>query len=91
VTDIQMPFRQRALLGVIAMLPNSEGKFTVQEIVEQSARKLKRPFSNSHVNQMLVSLGENGLVYKNRHGKYSFAVPIMGPFILRQLHDESTS
>jgi hypothetical protein len=83
--------RQRALLGVIAMLPNSEGEFTVQEIVEQSARKLKRPFSDSHVNQMLVSLGENGLVYKNRHGKYSFAVPLMGPFILRQLHDESTS
>jgi hypothetical protein len=27
----------------------------------------------------------SGLVYKNRHGKYSFAVPLMGPFILRQL------
>ena len=28
--------------------------------------------------------GNAGLVYKNRHGKYSFAVPLLGRFILRQ-------
>ena len=26
-----------------------------------------------------------GLVYKNRHGRYSFAVPLFGQFILRQV------
>ena len=76
--------RQRELLGVIARLEKGDGEFTVQEIVEESA-SAPRPFSSSHVNQMLAALGSNGLVYKNRHGKYSFAVPLMGPFILRQL------
>ena len=32
---------------------------------------------------MLVSLAAQGLIYKNRFGKYSFAVPLLGNFILR--------
>lgn len=75
--------RQRDLLGVIAHLKTSDLEFTVQEIAEQSARDLKKPFSPSHINQMLVSLADAGLVYKNRHGKYSFAVPLLGQFIRR--------
>ncbi len=46
-------------------------------------RLLSKPFSSSHVNQILVSLSEQGLVYKNRFGKYSLAVPLLGKFILR--------
>jgi hypothetical protein len=77
--------RQRELLGVIAELPNAAGEFTVQEIVEAPANKVaKRSFSSSHVNQMLVSLAEAGLIYKNRYSKYSFAVPLLGDFIKRQ-------
>jgi hypothetical protein len=30
------------------------------------------------------ALSEVGLVDKNRHGRYSFAVPLLGRFILRQ-------
>ena len=33
---------------------------------------------------MLVSLAEAGLIYKNRYSKYSFAVPLLGDFIVRQ-------
>jgi DNA-binding IclR family transcriptional regulator len=33
---------------------------------------------------MLSTLAEVGLVYKNRHGKYSLAVPLLGEFIQRQ-------
>lgn len=76
--------RQRELLTVIAHLESSETEFTVQEVVETSKRLLEKPFGSSHVNQMLATLGDAGLVYKNRHGKYSFAVPLMGRFILRQ-------
>ena len=32
---------------------------------------------------MLASLAEKGMIYKNRMGKYSFAVPLLGRFILR--------
>lgn len=76
--------RQRELLTVIARLKNGDTEFTVQEIVGMSKRRLKKPFGASHTNQMLASLCEAGLVYKNRHGKYSFAVPLLGQFILRQ-------
>lgn len=75
--------RQRELLALVAELPNCDEEFTVQEIVEQS-KQLAKPFSASHVNQILGKLTENGLVYKNRHGRYSFAVPLLGDFIRRQ-------
>lgn len=76
--------RQRELLGIIASLESCDQEFTVQEIVERSKQDLTKPFSSSHVNQMLASLTDVGLVYKNRHGKYSFAVPLMDRFIRRQ-------
>ncbi len=80
--------RQRDLLSVVASLPNCDGEFTVQEIVTQSKKYLLKAFSSSHVNQMLASLGEAGLVYRNRYGKYSFAVPLLGQFIQRQTLEE---
>jgi hypothetical protein len=76
--------RQRDLLTVIAHLDNRDREFTVQEITEMSKKLPGSPFQPSHVSQMLSTLGEVGLVYKNRHGKYSLAVPLMGQFILRQ-------
>lgn len=76
--------RQRVLLTMVAQLPNCDDEFTVQEVVEKSKEKLPKPFSASHVNQILVKLADNGLVYKNRHGRYSFAVPLLGDFIRRQ-------
>jgi hypothetical protein len=76
--------RQRELLTVIAMLDNCDEEFTVQEVTELSKKALTKPFSPSHANQMLAALSTAGLVFKNRHGKYSFAVPLLGRFILRQ-------
>ena len=54
------------------------------EIVECAAKHLKKGFSASHANQILGALSNFGLVYKNRHGKYSFAVPLLGQFVRRQ-------
>jgi len=76
--------RQRELLSVIASLDISDEEFTVQEIVEKSKETVTKPFRASHVSQMLRALCDAGLVYRNRHGKYSFAVPLLGRFILRQ-------
>lgn len=75
--------RQRDLLTVIASLPNCDEEFTVAEIVARS-RSLTKPFTPSHVSQLLSALAEVGLTYRNRHGKYAFAVPLMGGFIKRQ-------
>jgi hypothetical protein len=76
--------RQRDLLWVIAQLPSCDDEFTVQEIVEASHTHLAKAFSSSHVSQMLVTLAEQGLVFRNRHGHYSFAIPMIGGFIRRQ-------
>ncbi|GMV26535.1 MAG: ATPase [Phycisphaerae bacterium] len=75
--------RQRVLLQIIAGLPSDGEEFSVKEVVAASKTQPK-PFSSSHVNQMLASLAAVGLVYKNRYGKYSFAVPLLADFIRRQ-------
>jgi DNA-binding transcriptional ArsR family regulator len=77
--------RQRELLAVVAQLPHCDDEFAVGEVVEQSQASPTKPFSPSHVTQLLGKLTQNGLVYKNRHGRYSFAVPLLGEFIKRQL------
>jgi AAA ATPase-like protein len=76
--------RQRELLQTISQLENCDEEFTVQDIVDKSKAVSKKPFSSSHINQLLAKLQEAGLVYKNRFGKYSFAVPLLGQFIRRQ-------
>ena len=80
--------RQRELMIVIAELDTSGAEFTVQEIAEKSKQLLKKPFSSSHISQMLVALASSGLIYKNRHGRYSFAVPLLNQFIRRQISSE---
>ncbi len=77
--------RQRDLLIVIAGLPHCDGAFTVQDVVEKSKEVLEKPFSASQVSQMFAKLAEAGLIYKNRHGRHSFAVPLLGRFIRRQI------
>lgn len=79
--------RQRDLLIVIASVDNCDDEFTVQEIVEKSKQILDKPFANSsQINQILAALSGIGLVYKNRHGKYSLAVPLLARFIRRQVN-----
>jgi hypothetical protein len=75
--------RQRELLWAIANLDHPDEEFTIQELVEEGRRLLAKTFSPSHANQMLASLAERGMIYKTRQGKYSFAVPLLGRFILR--------
>jgi hypothetical protein len=79
--------RQRVLLQVISTLENCDSEFTVAEVVQASKDILVKPFTASHVNQMLVSLADTGLVYKNRYGRYSLAVPLLGEFIRRQARE----
>lgn len=76
--------RQKDLLNVIAALPSAESEFTVQEVVESSKSADIKPFGPSQVNQMFAMFIETGLLYKNRHGKYAFAVPLFAQFIRRQ-------
>ena len=78
--------RQRELLTLIASLDNCDEEFTVRDIVSLSGREYLdvKPFSPSHISQMLSTLMKAGLVYRNRWGKYALAVPLMGRFIRRE-------
>jgi hypothetical protein len=82
--------RQREMLWVVANLERPDEEFTILELTETAKTLLPKAFSPSHANQMLASLAERGMIYKNRLGKYSFAVPLLGRFILRtyELPDE---
>ena len=66
------------------MLDDPESEFSVQEIVELSKQLPVKRFSSSHASQILAALIRSGIVYKNRYGKYSFAVPLLSHFIRRQ-------
>ena len=77
--------RQQELLCVIANLGGGNNEFTVQEIMAKSSEMLENPFGRSHINQLLTSLISAGLIYRDRHGKYLFAVPLMADFIKRTM------
>lgn len=75
--------RQRDLLMVIAKLDNANEEFTTKEIVQMSEKMLEKSFSPAYVVNTLVKLTLVGLVFKNRRGKYSFAVPLLADYINR--------
>ena len=70
--------RQRELLAVVAQLPNGDEEFTVQEVVEKSKEGPGRPFSASHVTQLLAKLADNGLVYEKPSRKVLLRRPVVG-------------
>jgi hypothetical protein len=47
----------------------------------------EKPFGRSHINQLLTSLIGAGLVYRDRHGKYLFAFPLLADFIKRTMQN----
>lgn len=73
--------REQELMTMIASAGLQE--FSVQKIVELSKSPGSKPFSSPHVNQILKRLIENSLIFKNKRGSYSFAVPLMDGFIVR--------
>ena len=79
--------RQKDLMVTIANLRSCDDEFSVQEIAVES-KKSDKPFTPSHINQMLSTLIDSGLIYKNRYGRYAFAVPLLGAFIRRQEREE---
>lgn len=76
--------RQREFMSVVAALDQSGGEFTVPEVVTKSKDVLSKPFNNNNAQMMLKTLIENDFIFRNRRGKYSFAVPLLDRFIQRQ-------
>jgi hypothetical protein len=79
--------RQQVFMQVISTLAHADVEFSIVDIVNASKHVLIRPFSPAHCTQILGNLSEKGLIYRNRRGSYSFAVPLLNQFISRQSWD----
>jgi hypothetical protein len=77
------------LLIVIAQLPTANDEFTAKEISEKSSELLDNPFAPAYVINSLNKLIGQGLIFKNRRGKYSFAVPLLANYINRSIKDDA--
>ncbi len=76
--------KQRDFLNLIACRPaGSPVEFSAQEISEQSLGEL----TNTQATQMLQALTERGLLYRTRHGRYTFTVPMSEIMILRRMRN----
>ncbi|MXY56225.1 MAG: ATP-binding protein [Gammaproteobacteria bacterium] len=82
--------RQRDLMTVASLVAR-DGEFTIQDLVEKSAATLDKPFTGSHANQMLNTLCERGMTFKNRRGRYAFALPLLADFIRRTTGDPAAA
>ena len=73
--------RERDLMILIAKMGCQE--FNVRDVVAYSKSGMFKAFTRSHISQMFSRLISSGLIYKNRKGIYSFAVPLLEKYILR--------
>jgi hypothetical protein len=81
--------RQRDFMKVIAVLPQAQDEFRVQDIVDMSKSLLEKPFSSASAGMMLKTLTDNEFIFRNRRGKYALAVPLLDRFIRRHMDIEA--
>lgn len=88
----QLTDRERDLLRIVAgFLSDSQDEFTVQQISKLPSDSDIKKISPSHVNQMLNNLSQKGMVFKNRHGRYALAVPLLADYIRRRYRRKTTA
>jgi DNA-binding MarR family transcriptional regulator len=76
--------KQREVLNIIACRPSGSAiDVSAQEIAEQSLGEM----TNAQATQMLQALTERGLLYRTRHGRYAFTVPMSEMMILRRIRN----
>lgn len=73
--------REKELL--VLMAESELGEFGIQQVVNLSEASNIKPFSKSQLSQMFARLIDNGLLYKDKPGSYSFAVPLLERYIKR--------
>ncbi len=74
--------KQRDLLQIAARGSNHWGEdFSAAELSELSNGE----FSSAQANQYLVALCEKGIIYRTRHGRYAFTVPMSESMIINRM------
>lgn len=79
--------KQREFLRIIASRDLDHSvDFSAQEIAQLASAETD--ITNSQASQMLQSLCERGLLYRTRHGRYAFTVPMSEIMIRRRLRGD---
>lgn len=79
--------KQRDTLRLIAERPDTLSReFSSQDLVSLSGGTTD--LTTAQANHLLVSLAEKGILYRTRHGRYAFTVPMSEVMILRRLNPE---
>lgn len=79
--------KQREVLRLIASrAAESPIDFSAQEISELSQGQ--GDLTNTQAGQTLLALCERGLLYRTRHGRYAFTVPMSEMMIIRRFRNE---
>jgi len=81
----RMTDRQRELVHAVAQIELAGDEFSFQDVVDAATSHMKKVPSPSQLTAMLNALIESGLLFKQARGKYSFAIPMMRQFLLRQI------
>ncbi len=80
--------KQREVLNLIAGREvNGSSDFSSQEIATLADVSIE--MTSAQVNQVMQALCERGLLYRTRHGRYAFTVPMSEPMILRRSRPET--
>ena len=88
----QLTDRERDLLRIVAgFLSDSQDEFAVQQISKLPSEPDIKKISPSHATQMLNNLSQKGMVFKNRHGRYALAVPLLADYIRRRYRRKTTT
>jgi len=78
--------KQRDVLKLIASRPNtSSPDFSAQDIASIKESDL----TSAQATQVLQALCERGLIYRTRHGRYAFTVPMSETMILRRFRNQA--
>ncbi len=79
--------KQRSFLRLVANRDTPVSPdFSAAEIL--ASDRVGAQFDNAQANQMLLALCERGLIYRTRHGRYAFTVPMSETMILRRMKTE---
>lgn len=79
--------REQQILIVLAEA--NKTTFTIQDALDLSNKSRFKKFSRSQIGQLFNSLIDRGLVYKDKRGSYSFAVPLLNQYIVRTQNAQS--
>ncbi|MBS0242463.1 MAG: AAA family ATPase [Proteobacteria bacterium] len=78
--------RQREILNLLAQRPSGSSEFSIKELEDLATVD---GLAGSAIQSHVAGLVERGLIYRTRHGRYAFTIPMSETMILRRFRKDS--